>query len=276
MGCDDTVFGGSHEVTGSGWDAVVEIFAAECNACHGPGTAATFGNLDLETDPCGDLVGVPASNPSYGAALLVEPGDHEASVLWDKVAENGSYGGVMPTAGKMEQANIDIIQAWIDDGASCGDDDDDDDDDDDGDSGDVDDSEDTGLSSDTGGSTEPGDAETSDYSMVLVQEEVLDPYCKACHGGSGPSADLNLSDVASHPDITGVDTDAGIPLVVAGNPEGSYLYMKMRGTHDPDDTGERGKAMPPPGPGEPPEAGGVQDAAAQTLTYGWILEGANQ
>ena len=51
LACDDTIFGGSHEVTGAGWSAVEEIFAAECNACHGPGTAATFGNLDLETDP---------------------------------------------------------------------------------------------------------------------------------------------------------------------------------------------------------------------------------
>ena len=66
------------------------------------------------------MVGVPASEPSYGAALLVDPGNHQDSVLWAKVEDNGEYGAVMPTAGKMGQANVDIIRDWIDDGASCG------------------------------------------------------------------------------------------------------------------------------------------------------------
>jgi hypothetical protein len=182
---------------------------------------------------------------------LVVEGDHESSVLWDKVAENGAYGGVMPTAGKMGDANIKIIEDWIDEGAAC-------------------DSNGGGDTGDTGGS------EGSAYTLERVQDEVLDSLCKGCHSGASPGGELDLSDLASASDVTAIDTLVGVPLVVAGDPDASYLYMKMRGTHDPDATGERGDAMPPPAQGDPPEAGGVDDTDALTLTYGWILEGAQQ
>jgi hypothetical protein len=250
IGCDDTNFGGEEEVSGSGFEAVTEVFEAECVACHS--AASALGGLDLETDPCGDLVGVEASNPSYGGAMLVAAGDHEASVLWDKVAENGNYGAVMPTAGRMAEGNIDIIQQWIEDGAEC-------------DSGGGGDPVDTG---------DTGDVTEAEYSLAQVQDQVMTPFCRGCHGGANPAASLDLSDLAAIDDITTVMSSSGIALVTPGDPEGSYLYMKMRGSHDPDGMGDRGEIMPPPDGAENP--GGLEDTDDLLLVYGWILEGAAQ
>ncbi|MCB9780914.1 MAG: c-type cytochrome [Alphaproteobacteria bacterium] len=116
-GCDDTVFPTEElVVSAEGWDGVQEIFAAQCLTCHSAASAPSFGNLDLETDPCGALVGVTADG--Y-AAELVSAGDSSASVLWHKVAETGTYGDAMPPGGGMSQDNIDLIATWIDDGAAC-------------------------------------------------------------------------------------------------------------------------------------------------------------
>lgn len=117
LGCDDTEFSNGHgggELTGAeGWEGVAEAFAAECVACHGPGGAA---GLDLETDPCGAVVDI--DSPTYGAKI-VAPGDHQASVLWHKMADTSTYGGVMPIVGAMDAAVVDNVAAWIDDGAPC-------------------------------------------------------------------------------------------------------------------------------------------------------------
>jgi hypothetical protein len=147
----------------------------------------------------------------------------------------------------MPHANLKIIEEWIDDGAEC--------------------------SSDGGEDT--GDEEGG-YTLDRVQDEVFDSFCKGCHGGMSPMGALDLSDVASWPDVTAVDSSTGFPLVVAGDPDASFIYMKMRGTHDPDGTAKLGEAMPPPVTGEQPEPGGLDDTDALTLTYGWILEGAQQ
>jgi len=116
-GCDDTLFGGEEVVEGEGIDAVVEVFDGSCVSCHSDAGASSFGDLSLEGDPC-DLVGAPANGPYTDAAgdpvLLVAAGDSGASLIWHKVADSGEYGGVMPTAGQMDQANIDIIADWID------------------------------------------------------------------------------------------------------------------------------------------------------------------
>lgn len=110
-GCDDTLFGAEEVVEGEGYDAVAEVFDAQCVSCHSDATASSFGDLSLEGDFC-DLVGVDAAN--YSDIKLIVAGDSAASLLWHKVEDSGQYGGVMPTAGKMDQANIDIIANWID------------------------------------------------------------------------------------------------------------------------------------------------------------------
>ncbi len=116
VGCDDTEFSNGHGGTISGaegWPGVVEVFQAECVGCHGPGGAA---GLDLETDPCAAIVGVDSA--VYGAPL-VQPGDHQASVLWNKMVDSGTYGGVMPVTGAVDPALTDNLAAWIDAGAVC-------------------------------------------------------------------------------------------------------------------------------------------------------------
>ena len=115
LGCDDTEFPTSEggTFTGDDYATVVEVFDGWCVECHrsdGP-----IANLDLETDPCEALVNVVSSR----TVPYVVPGDHEGSVLWNRIASTGTYGGVMPPAGPMPQANIDSVAAWIDAGASC-------------------------------------------------------------------------------------------------------------------------------------------------------------
>lgn len=123
-GCDDDIFGtggGSSDTAGygTGYDGAVAIFDDTCLSCHSAG--AKSGDLDLETDPCAALVGVASAGADYGGAPLVVPGDSASSVLWNKMANTGTYGGVMPLGSGLDQATVDIVKNWIDDGAACGD-----------------------------------------------------------------------------------------------------------------------------------------------------------
>lgn len=118
-GCDDTTFHGaaSDPVEGVGWEAVETLLARDCVACHDPDVLA--GGMDLATDPCAALVGVPSTG--YAPALRVAPGEQEASVLWHKLAATGDYGGEMPPGTGTAPENAAMVAAWIDDGAACGD-----------------------------------------------------------------------------------------------------------------------------------------------------------
>ena len=80
--------------------------------------------------------------------------------------------------------------------------------------------------------------------------------------------------MANGSDLRTVMASTGEPLIISGDPEGSYLYQKMRGTHDPDATGTRGEIMPPPSASG--TGGGLEDTEDLLLVYGWILEGAEQ
>jgi len=135
-GCDDTIFEGGHgsedPVTGDGYEAVTGIFEAECTICHSTGGQSP----DLSTDLCSTIVGV---DSLVWGAPLVAAGDSEGSVLWHKVSDNGVSGGVMPVGGVLDDASLEIIQKWIDDGAEC----------DGSDSSDTDDTDDPGDTDDT-------------------------------------------------------------------------------------------------------------------------------
>ncbi|MDP2313898.1 MAG: c-type cytochrome domain-containing protein [Pseudomonadota bacterium] len=120
LACDDDIFppptGGGDVVQGDSYADVVTVFEGACVSCHGAG-APTAG-LDLETDPCAAIVDV--SSVTYGAAY-VAPGDSPGSVVWNKMADTGVHGGVMPTFGAVAEASVATVAAWIDAGASCDD-----------------------------------------------------------------------------------------------------------------------------------------------------------
>lgn len=117
-GCDDTTFHGAatDPVEGSGWEAVATLLARDCLDCHDVDVLA--GGMDLQSGPCEALVGVPATG--YAPALRVDPGDHEASVLWHKLAQTGEFGGEMPPGRGTAPENATLVATWIDDDAPCG------------------------------------------------------------------------------------------------------------------------------------------------------------
>lgn len=91
------------------------IFDVSCVRCHGEGGS---GGLDLRPgDSHGNLVGVISQN--YAPALLVVAGDPVGSVLHEKVADTGRFGGVMPPgAGALPDDEIALIRRWIEEGAN--------------------------------------------------------------------------------------------------------------------------------------------------------------
>lgn len=114
--CDDTTFPAVEDsATGVSFDDVRGVFTADCLACHSTGQA--LGGLDLETDPCDALVGVPSQGDG---ALLVIPGDAASSVLWTKLGPTPPFGDAMPPPdGGLPAASIDLVGGWIDAGALC-------------------------------------------------------------------------------------------------------------------------------------------------------------
>lgn len=92
---------------------VQPIFNSRCTVCHGVGRNA---NLNLLEDASHDsLVGVQASGYD---AILVVPGNPDSSVLYNKVADTGVYGGIMPAAGEpLSTGQTETIRNWIEDGA---------------------------------------------------------------------------------------------------------------------------------------------------------------
>ncbi len=90
------------------YDADIQpIWNASCAGCHG-----NSGGLDLAAGSSYDnLVDVVSSN--YAPALLVESGNPSSSVLYNKVANTGVHGGVMPQGGSLTPAQIALISTWI-------------------------------------------------------------------------------------------------------------------------------------------------------------------
>lgn len=99
----------------SGWCAVTPIFNGRCVVCHN--SAAPQGDLDLEADPHGALVGV--TSAAFGA-VLVKPGDPDGSLLMRKLdgAQAAGEGAAMPPTGLLSEAERGVVRDWIADGAS--------------------------------------------------------------------------------------------------------------------------------------------------------------
>ncbi|NQT64266.1 MAG: T9SS type A sorting domain-containing protein [Candidatus Marinimicrobia bacterium] len=83
------------------------IWNANCAGCHG-----TQGGLSLAAGSSFDnLVDVVSTN--YGPARRVVSGDPSTSVLYNKVANTGVNGGIMPQGGALTADQIALISTWI-------------------------------------------------------------------------------------------------------------------------------------------------------------------
>ncbi len=104
--CDDTEFNTLEvEVSGEGYDAVIEVVEGNCTSCHASGGTASF--LDLSAEAFCDTV---------LDGRLVVPGDAAGSVLYQRISDAGSP---MPPTGLMSEGNQTIVGDWIDAGADC-------------------------------------------------------------------------------------------------------------------------------------------------------------
>lgn len=126
VACDDTFNYNKGGVTpaddsdapplGTGYCALKQVIAQNCGFCHGAG-GSPQGGLDLETDPHAALVDMPSS--LYAGRTLVVPGDSASSFLINKLTGDLSgEGGAMPPNGALDAATVDVLRAWIDDGAT--------------------------------------------------------------------------------------------------------------------------------------------------------------
>jgi hypothetical protein len=123
-----TACGGGHDEGTSFSEVYTTIISSRCLPCHSVGTGATAGMLDMSTEATAyaNLVGVKAEG--MGGCLTsgitrVVPGNAQMSLLFEKVESklaqvNPPCGDPMPDdATTLDQAQVDLIQTWIDDGA---------------------------------------------------------------------------------------------------------------------------------------------------------------
>lgn len=230
LACDDHIFtsagGGGGAVTGDSYTDVVAIFDGACISCHSAASASSFGNLDLETDPCAALVGVQAF--AYDAPL-VAAGDSAGSVLWHKVANTGTYGGIMPLGGELAPESVDTIASWIDAGASC-------DDGTGGTGGTTPPGTPTGTGGDDSGTAGTDDSGTAaPLTIQAIQDQVFTPVCAECHVAGAGAAFENLdlsSATAAYADLVNFPSsksESGLDLVEPGRPDQSFLVKKLTG-----------------------------------------------
>lgn len=113
-GCDDVIYGQAPAppLSQTGWPGVEEVFDTYCLDCHS--AEAAFGQLDLETNPYGAIVGVASSN---GTMPLVDPSNPDNSLLYLKLVDQQPTGSKMPPASTLSTEASDIVRDWIADGA---------------------------------------------------------------------------------------------------------------------------------------------------------------
>lgn len=94
-------------------------------------------------------------------------------------------------------------------------------------------------------------------------QPIFDMNCVACHQDYAPGADLSLQAGSSHAQTVGVASVQAkdVQRIVPGDPELSYLYLKLLGTHG--DVGGSGDRMP---------FGGQLSDEDMALVANWIGE----
>lgn len=124
-GSDGGDFVAEFEVAGlqASLDSIqTNVFAVSCalSGCHtGPAGPGLPQGLDLSSADASfaNLVGV--TSVQDAPTLRVAPGDADASYLVQKLEGTAAAGGQMPAASPpLDQATIDVIRAWIDNGAA--------------------------------------------------------------------------------------------------------------------------------------------------------------
>lgn len=116
------------------------------------------------------------------------------------------------------------------------------------------------IKDDTGGGGGGDDTGVTGDGFCAVQS-VLNDNCTICHDNSTPSGDLDLENDPWTRLVSGTSQYAGQTLVIPGDPDNSFLWIKLQGTQD---TSE-GDPMPP---------SGTMGAAELDAVYTWILDGA--
>lgn len=109
-------------------------------------------------------------------------------------------------------------------------------------------------------------AQTAEVSFKADIAPVLKVRCATCHLTGKEAGNLALHPKAAYASLVGVASagHARLSRVVPGNPEASYLLMKLDGTHL--DNGGAGTRMPM---GAPP-----LDPATRRHIRDWIAQGA--
>jgi len=95
------------------------IWNQNCVNCHNQSSSNWNQHLlDLSDGVShGNLMAV---SSNYSPANRVVPNDPNQSVLYNKLANTGTYGDVMPPAGQLSTSLIDLVETWIDEGATEG------------------------------------------------------------------------------------------------------------------------------------------------------------
>lgn len=97
-------------------EKVLPVLNSQCVMCHLP--EVSLGGLSLYPDPWQSLVGI-ASKQS--ALKLVEPGVPDKSYLYLKLIgvheSAGGSGLQMPPAQRLEEASLEAVRQWIEQGA---------------------------------------------------------------------------------------------------------------------------------------------------------------
>lgn len=90
-----------------------------------------------------------------------------------------------------------------------------------------------------------------------IEHDVFGPYCVSCHNGTIEPLDLRGAALASLPGMVG---EYGLPIVVAGDPDASFIIEKVNGP-----AADHGDPMP--------QTGAMPDVAKAAL-LAWIEDGA--
>lgn len=112
-----------------------------------------------------------------------------------------------------------------------------------------------------GGAEDPA---SIDVRLNRDVQPILDLNCVACHQSGSATEGLVLESGKSFAALVGKPANVtGLTLVRAGDPSGSYVLHKLRGTQK--DVGGKGERMP---------FGGQLDEASIRTICRWIAEGA--